>query len=118
MEQYDTVRRRKDGTLVNVSLTLSPIKNNDGKIIGASAIAHDITNRKRADELIRENEERLTNIIHNAAESIFTMSLDGVLTFVSPVWTRLLGHDVSEVEGQTFCSIHPSRRPSEYARMP
>ena len=50
MDQYDTVRRRKDGTLVDVSLTLSPIKNNDGRIIGASAIAHEITNRKRAEQ--------------------------------------------------------------------
>ena len=108
MEQYDTVRRRKDGTLVDVSLTLSPIKNNEGKIIGASAIAHEITNRKRAEELIRASEERLTNIIHNAAEIIYTMSLDGVFTFVSPVWTRILGHDVSEVEGQSFAPfIHP-----------
>ena len=108
VEQYDTVRRRKDGTLVDVSLTLSPIKNNEGKIIGASAIAHEITNRKRADELLRTNEERLTNIINNAAESIYTMSLDGVLTFVSPVWTRLLGHGVSEVEGRSFAPfIHP-----------
>ena len=69
VEQYDTVRRRKDGTLVDVSLTLSPIKNHEGKIIGASAIAHEITDRKRADELLRANEERLTNIINNAAEA-------------------------------------------------
>ena len=108
MEQYDAVHRRKDGTLVDVSVTLSPIKNNEGKITGASSIAHDITSRKRAEELIRENEERLTSIIHNAAESIFTMSLDGVFTFVSPVWTRLLGHDVSEVQGQQIAQfIHP-----------
>ena len=67
-----------------------------------------ITNRKRAEELIRASEERLTTIVHNAAESIYTMSLDGVLTFVSPVWTRILGHDLSEVEGQNFTPfIHP-----------
>ena len=108
MEQYDTVRRRKNGTLVDVSLTLSPIKNNEGKIIGASAIAHDIANRKRADELIRASEERLTTIIQNAAESIYTMSLEGVFTFVSPAWTQKLGHDISEVEGKTFVPfIHP-----------
>ena len=108
VEHFDTVHRRKDGTLVDVSVTLSPIKNNEGKIIGTSSIAHDVTSRKRAEELIRENEERLTSIIHNAAESIFTMSLDGVFTFVSPVWTRLLGHDVSEVKGQRIAQfIHP-----------
>ena len=106
--ELDTVRRRKDGTLVNVYLTWSAIKSVDGNVVGTVAIAHDITNRKRADELIRASEERLNNIIQNAAESIYTMSLQGVFTFVSPVWTRLLGHDVSEVQGNTFASfIHP-----------
>ncbi len=106
--ELDTVRRRKDGTLVNVYLTWSAIKNVDGDVVGAVAIAHDITNRKRAEESIRENEEKLTSIIDNAAENIFTVSLDGVLTLVSPVWTRLLGHDASEVMGQSFEPfIHP-----------
>src|SRR5208282_2026527 len=68
VEQFDTIRRCKDGTLVDVSLTISPIKNNEGKIIGASAIAHEITNRKRAAELIRASEERLSTIIENAVE--------------------------------------------------
>ncbi len=58
--------------------------------------------------MIRASEERLSNIVHNAAEIIYTMSLDGVFTFVSPAWTQKLGHDVSEVEGQSFVPfIHP-----------
>ena len=108
VEQYDTIRRRKNGTLVDVSLTLSPIRNDEGKIIGASAIAHEITNRKRAAESIRASEERLSTIIENAAEIIYTLSLDGVFTFVSPAWPRTLGHNLSEVEGQNFAPfIHP-----------
>ena len=108
VEQYDTVRRRKDGTLVDVSLTLSPIKDNQGRIIGASAIAHEITNRKHVEDLIRESEERLANIVNNAAEGIFTMSLEGVFTFVSPAWTRSLGHDISEVKGKMLAAfVHP-----------
>jgi PAS domain S-box-containing protein len=108
LEQYDTVRRRKDGTLVDVSLTLSPIRDNRGTIIGASAIAHEITNRKRAEEAICQSEEKLANIIRNAAEGIYTLSLDGVLTFVSPAWTGKLGYDASEIEGQGFAAlVHP-----------
>ena len=56
--------------------------------VGAVSIAHEIANRKRAEELIRASEERLKNIIQHAAESIYTMSLEGVFTFVS-VWTRV-----------------------------
>lgn len=54
IDHYETVRRRKDGTLLDVSLTVSPIKSLDGTIIGASKIARDITQRKRTEELLRQ----------------------------------------------------------------
>ena len=63
--QYDTVRRRKDGSLIDISLTVSPLKDADGKIIGASKIARDITERKRAQEqqklLVNEMQHRIKN---------------------------------------------------------
>jgi PAS domain S-box-containing protein len=62
---YETVRRRKDGTLVDVSLAISPIKNAEGRIVGASKIARDITERRRAQEqqdlLLREMNHRVKN---------------------------------------------------------
>src|SRR5262245_48687293 len=67
IEHYETVRQRKDGGLVDISLTVSPIKNAQGAIIGASKIARDITERKRNDEhiamLAREAEHRTKNIL-------------------------------------------------------
>ena len=58
---YETVRRRKDGTLIDVSLTISPIRNADGKVLGASKIARDITERRRIEqELKRAHDEILT----------------------------------------------------------
>jgi PAS domain S-box-containing protein len=59
VEHYETIRRHKDGTSLNVSLAVSPIVNNEGQIIGASKIARDITRRKRADEALREAHELL-----------------------------------------------------------
>jgi PAS domain S-box-containing protein len=53
IDHYETVRVRKDGTVLDVSLTVSPIKDADGTIIGASTIARDITQRKRAEEMLR-----------------------------------------------------------------
>ncbi|HTV63095.1 MAG TPA: response regulator [Verrucomicrobiae bacterium] len=50
VHQFETIRLRKDGSLVEVSLTISPIKDNEGKIIGGSQIAHDITQRKRGEK--------------------------------------------------------------------
>jgi PAS domain S-box-containing protein/diguanylate cyclase (GGDEF)-like protein len=53
IRHFETVRRRKDGALVDVSLTISPILDSEGRIVGASKIARDITERKRADRKIR-----------------------------------------------------------------
>ena len=60
VDHFETIRRRKDGKLLNISLTISPVKNSEGKIIGASKIARDVTERKRAEESIRALNEHLT----------------------------------------------------------
>ena len=52
IDHYETVRRRKDGTLLDISLTVSPIIDGSGKVVGASKVARDITERKRADALV------------------------------------------------------------------
>jgi PAS domain S-box-containing protein len=66
IDHYETVRRRKDGTLVDISLTVSPLKDANGSIIGASKIARDITERRRAQEqqalLLREMSHRIKNL--------------------------------------------------------
>ncbi|RKD68870.1 PAS domain S-box protein [Rhizobium sp. WW_1] len=66
IDHYETVRRRKDGTLVDISLTASPVRDAEGNIIGASKVARDISERKRAAErqelLLREMNHRIKNI--------------------------------------------------------
>ncbi len=67
IEHYETVRRRKDGSLIDISLTVSPVKNSDGHVIGASKIARDITEKKRAEEarelLLHEIKHRVKNTL-------------------------------------------------------
>ncbi|HEU4595176.1 MAG TPA: ATP-binding protein [Pyrinomonadaceae bacterium] len=62
IEHYETVRRRKDGTLIDISLTVSPIRGADGKILGASKIARDISERRRLDRELRQQTEALRTI--------------------------------------------------------
>ncbi|HYE73975.1 MAG TPA: PAS domain S-box protein, partial [Blastocatellia bacterium] len=66
IDHFETVRLKKDGTIIDVALTVSPIKNSEGEIIGASKIARDISERKRFEkklqDLIRRHEETLANI--------------------------------------------------------
>jgi two-component sensor histidine kinase len=78
IDHYETIRRRKDGSLVDISLTVSPITNEKGEIIGASKIARDITERRRAQErqelLLREMDHRVKNLF---ALAISVLRLSG-----------------------------------------
>jgi PAS domain S-box-containing protein len=69
IEHYETVRRRKDGTLIDVALTVSPIKDASGKIVGASKIARDVTEQKQA----QERHELLTREIHHRTKNLFAV---------------------------------------------
>ncbi|MFE0759211.1 PAS domain S-box protein [Inquilinus sp. NPDC058860] len=77
VEHFETIRRRKDGSLVEISLTISPIRNRKGEITGASKIARDITERKRAQErqvlLLREISHRVKNLFALAG-AVVTLS--------------------------------------------
>jgi PAS domain S-box-containing protein len=57
IEHFETVRRRKDGTEVPISLTVSPIRSSSGRVVGASKIARDISERKRAEEALRQAQD-------------------------------------------------------------
>jgi PAS domain S-box-containing protein len=74
---YETIRQRKDGSLVEISLSVSPIRNRQGQVIGASKIARDITERRRAEKqqhlLIQEMDHRVKNLFTLAA-SVVTLS--------------------------------------------
>jgi len=80
VEHFETVRRRKDGSLIDVALTISPIKNQEGRVVGASKIARDITERKKIeaerDELLkREHEARAEAETANRLKDEFLATL-------------------------------------------
>src|SRR5207302_5491142 len=74
-------RRRKDGTLLDISLTVSPVRNADGQIIGASKIARDITERKKREEELRQAKKQLALTNQNLEERVLqrTASLQAAI---------------------------------------
>ena len=96
IEHYETIRQRKDGSLVDISLTVSPIKNEKGEVVGASKIARDITELKRARErqalLLREMDHRVKNLF---ALAISVLNLSGRSAGSVPEVVRSAGDRLS-----------------------
>lgn len=84
VEHFETQRLRKDGTVIEVSVAVSPIKTPDGQIVGASKVARDITERKKAEKALQESEERLHMVFENLSEGLVISRLDGQLLY----WNR------------------------------
>jgi two-component system, chemotaxis family, CheB/CheR fusion protein len=102
VSNFETVRRRKDGSEIQVALSVSPIRDTHGKVIGGTAIARDITEQKRAAEQLRSSEERLRLVVENASEfAIFSTDLERRVTIWNSGAQRLLGYSGREVIGRS-----------------
>jgi PAS domain S-box-containing protein len=91
IESYETTRVHKDGHLIAVSVTISPVKDQAGKVVGASAIARDITKQKQAEAALRLSEERFRVALKGAPVVVFTQDLQLRYTWInSPLlaWAR------------------------------
>jgi PAS domain S-box-containing protein len=91
VDHYETVRRCKDGTLVDISLTVSPMRDASGRVVGASKIARDITERKLAEAKIRENEHHLQELLAAIPAAIYTTDAQGRVTYFNQAAIELAG---------------------------
>jgi PAS domain S-box-containing protein len=113
VDHYDTVRRRKDGSLIDISLTVSPLKDADGRIIGASKIARDITERKRAQEqqklLVNEMKHRIKNSLATI-QAIATQTLNQHAeerdAFIARLHALANAHDLLTAETWERATLH------------
>jgi PAS domain S-box-containing protein len=110
VKHYETVRVRKDGTKIDVSLTVSPMMNKKGETIGVSSIIRDITERRHADDALREREMRYRAIVENAAEAILVIQ-DEVIRLANPMATAITGFSEQEILSKPFPPfVHPDDR--------
>src|SRR5262245_18594515 len=109
VRHFETIRQRKDGRLIPISLTVSPIYDEGGRIIGASKIARDITDRRAADLLAR----RLAAVVESSDDAIVTKNLDSTITSWNPAAERMFGYSAAEAIGQSIRLIIPADRQHE-----
>ncbi|MEI7942676.1 MAG: PAS domain S-box protein, partial [Candidatus Riflemargulisbacteria bacterium] len=107
LEEYTS-----DGRIIWISVHISFIYNEKGVLAGFIGSSRDITERKLANESLQESEKKHRLLIENSHDIIYTLTPDGIFTFVSPSWTTLLGHQLSEVVGHSFQEFfHPDDLP-------
>jgi PAS domain S-box-containing protein len=89
-------------------LTASPIRDSNGKVVSASVIARDMSDRKRAESELRDREARLQAILNTAADAIITIDYRGVIQSVNSVAERMFGYTSAELIGQSVNMLMPS----------
>jgi diguanylate cyclase (GGDEF)-like protein/PAS domain S-box-containing protein len=108
IEHFETVRRRKDGQLIDVSVTISPVKDANGTIVGASTIAREVTARKQMEAHLRRSEQRFRALIEQSADGIVLVDHQGRVFYAGPSTTRLLGYTPEALVGRSALElIHP-----------
>ena len=109
VEHFETVRQRKDGSLIDVSLTVSPIRTEHGGIVGASKIVREISSRRR----LERDAWRLAAIVETSRDAIASKDLNGIVQTWNPAAERLFGYTAAEMIGRPIAMIIPADRLSE-----
>ena len=108
LEHYETERQRKDGQVIQVALTVSPIRDQAGRIIGASKISRDITEAKRANSALIENEALLRSILDTVPDGMVVIDEQGLIQSFSATAERMFGYAAAEVCGRNVSVLMPS----------
>jgi len=108
VEHYETERRRKDGQIIQVALTISPIRDDAWRIVGASKIARDITKAKREADELAKREALLGSILETVPDAMVVINERGIVQSFSAAAERMFGYAASEVCGGNVSMLMPT----------
>jgi len=110
---YEAMRLRKDGTLFPVELTVSPVRNSKGTIVGAASVKRDVTERRRA----AETSSRLAAIVASSDDAIVSKTLDGMVLDWNAAAERMYGVSAREMIGRSIYTVVPGDLQHEEAEI-
>ncbi len=116
LDHYRTVRCRKDGTLIDISLSVTPIRDSSGRVIGATKVARDVTEAtrtQRQQDLLVQAEQRLAAIVESSDDAILSGDLDGVILTWNKGAERLFGYPAEDAIGKPVTILAPEGRRDE-----
>ena len=102
IQHYETSRLKQDSTIINVSITLSPVFDASGELVAISTIARDITERKKAEEALRLSSIYNRSLIEASLDPLVTIGPDGKITDVNEATEQVTGYSRSELIGTDF----------------
>jgi len=109
VEHLETKRVRKDGTVFPVSLTVSPIRDADGAVVGTSVIHRDLSEQRGA----LASAQRLAAIVEYSADAIIGRTIDGIITSWNPAAATMFGYSSEEIVGKPIDLLVPENRAGE-----
>lgn len=108
VRHFETIRLRKDGTPIRVSLTISPVLDAEGRIVGASKIARDVTDQFAAAEALKEGERRFRMLADNNSQLAWIAAPDGGLNWYNRRWYDYTGTRFEDMQGWGWAAVqHP-----------
>ena len=108
VDHFHTVRRRKDGSFLDVSLTISPVRDSSGRVIGASKVARDITAQKQAEQALRESEQRFRVITDASPIMVWMSGTDKLCYYFNKGWLDFVGRTLEQESGNGWTeNVHP-----------
>jgi PAS domain S-box-containing protein len=116
VHHFDTVRVRKDGKKIDVSVTISPVIDSSGTIVGASKIARDITESKRTEAALRESEANFANLLNLAPQFVWVCSNEGLNIYFNERWFKYTGLTPEQSYGKGWNTpFHPDDKETAWA---